>query len=65
MRVFISCASEDIHDAMAVKTWLIGAEPSLDGEIFLYHDDLFLGKPWKLAPQTGSLGQDRRKLNGE
>ena len=54
MRVFISCASEDIDDAMAVKTWLIGAKPSLDGEIFLHHVDLFPGKPWKLALQQAN-----------
>ncbi|MFD3429169.1 nSTAND1 domain-containing NTPase [Nocardia fluminea] len=49
-RLFLSHSSRDSHEAIALRAWLIEAEPGLAGEIFLDldpHDGIPSGVRWK------------------
>lgn len=50
-RIFLSHASEDSREALALKTWLTEQEPRLANEIFLDFDDngVSVGTRWKDA----------------
>jgi hypothetical protein len=58
-RVFVSHSSRDSRQAIAVKRWLVEAEPGLAEEIFLHldlnpHTGIRPGECWKQALQQAN-----------
>ena len=56
-KVFLSHSSRDNRQAVALKAWLVSAEPGLDGEIFLDLDrgtGIAAGTRWKEALRQAS-----------